>query len=341
MLKEKIIDKALRKGIETDRSRCLRMRFNGNSCAKCLEQCRRDAISIHDYVSIDTDICTECMLCVSACPSDCFRIKGADFYSLLGRLRKIGQSVTSPVLGCNTRTGTFCHLRTSCFGFLSEEHLMALSLSLQNEVQIDAAGCAECGNGFIVDILTKRLGAVAVKTSARISEKIKLVKSRRALDFQEMSYDRRGFFKAFRNSTFLHAFSLFDNEDPEEGARVYSAKRLPFKRELLNRAIRTLHGEARSLLLRTSYYTVNVSEACSDCFACVGMCPTGALKTEETDGGRGLLFGSFLCSGCGLCMEFCIEKALALRKGFSGNDPFEFYDRRREWFCEVQAESSR
>lgn len=335
MLKGKIIDKALREGIETDRSRCLRMRFNGNSCARCIEQCRSVAISIQEEVRINAESCTECMLCVSACPSDCFKIKGLDFYSLVGRLIKIGQSVPSPVVGCNSRAAAPCHAKTFCFGFLSEEHLMALSVFLQSQVQIDLTGCAECENGFIVDVLEKRIDAVGARTSLRITEKIKLVKNKTALDFQEISCDRRGFFRALKNSTFLHASALFENEDAGEGVTAYSAKRLPFKRELLNRTMKALPEEVCGSLIRTSYYTMNVAEACNDCFACVGMCPTGALKIEATGEGRGLFFGSFLCSGCGLCVDFCMEKALGVEKGFSGNNPCEFHDTRRGLLCGV------
>lgn len=335
MLKGKIIDKALREGIETDRSRCLRMRFDGNSCVKCLEQCRSEAIAIDEDVRVNADNCSGCMLCVSACPSDCFRIKGLDFYSMIGRLREIGRSVPSPVLGCNTRTASPCHARTFCFGFLAEEHLLALSVFLRNPLQLDTGGCADCGNAFIVDVLEKRIEAARARTSINISGKIRLVKNEASLDFQEISCDRRGFFKSLKKSTLLQASALFDKEDEAGGGKAYSAKRAPFKRELLNRTLKPLSGEARALTLRTSYYKANVSAACNDCFACVGMCPAGALKTEETEEGRRLFFGSFLCSGCGLCAEFCMEKALAVKKGFSGDDPCEFYDTRHAAFCKV------
>ncbi|MCL4477128.1 MAG: hypothetical protein M1508_13045 [Nitrospirae bacterium] len=335
MLKGKIIDKALStaESIGTDRSRCLRMRFNRNLCSGCTSMCRSGAITIDEDVHILADNCSECMLCVSACPSDSFEIRGSDFYSLLGRLRKIQSSVRTPVLGCNIRTDAACHGKTFCFGFLSEEHVIALSVFMGDTLQIDMTGCADCRNGFIVDVLKKRIERVETKTSLRLSDRIKLVHSKADLDFQEIAYDRRGFFKALKNLTFMQAAGLFDNDDSGEEMRSYSLKKLPFKRELLNRALKVLPEEAGRGLVRNYYYTVGVTENCNNCFACIGMCPAGALKIEETGEGRELFFSSSLCNGCGLCQDFCMTKSVRIEKGFSGDNPFGFSNTKREVLC--------
>ncbi|MDP2279678.1 MAG: hypothetical protein Q8K51_15825 [Nitrospirota bacterium] len=353
MLKGKIIDKALNAGdsIETERSRCLRMRFNQNSCARCIEQCRFNAITIAEDVSISTGKCSECMLCVSACPSDCFDISRLDFYSLIGKLRKVQSSVTSPVLGCRANAKTPSHEKTFCFGFLSEEHIIALAVLMHNQIQIDLSGCESCRNSFIVAVLEKRIADVEVKTSLIISDKIKIVKNKADLKFDDVSYDRRGFFKALKNVTVMQAAGLFGDEDTGEEMRSYSAKKLPFKRELLNRALsvlpvgdslpqatrrgETLQEEPRHGLLKNYYYTVNAAETCNNCFACIGMCPTGALKIEDKGDDRELFFSASLCNGCGLCRDFCFNSALRIEKGFSGGSPFEFISVKKEVLCEA------
>ncbi|MBI5212444.1 MAG: 4Fe-4S binding protein [Nitrospirae bacterium] len=337
MLKGKIIDKALNAGdcIETDRSRCMRMRFNRNECNRCIEQCRSEAIEISHDVSISSDKCSECMLCVSSCPSDCFEIKGHDFYSVIGKLRKLQPSIDSPVLGCRSNTKKPHHARTYCFGYLSEEHIIALYLYMQNPLQIDMTGCADCKNGFIADTLQKRIAAIEAKTSLKISGRIKPVRDIAELDFQDISYDRRGFFKALKNLTFIQAAGLFDNEESIEHTQSYSAKKLPFKRELLNRAIKILPDEIQKELLKNCYYDVNVTETCNNCFACVGMCPTGALKIENKDDDRELFFSTSLCNGCGLCKDFCMACSVNIEKGFSGGNPFEFYSAKNVLLCEV------
>jgi len=337
MLKEKIIDKALNTedSIETERSRCLRMRFNQNSCARCVEQCRFNAITIAEDVHIKTGECSECMLCVSSCPSDCFDISRLDFYSIIGKLRKVQSSLGSSVLGCKTNAKTPSHEKTFCFGFLSEEHIIALSAFMNNQLQIDLSGCAECKNGFIIDTLEKRISDIEAKTSIRVSEKIKLIKNKTDLHFQEISYDRRGFFTAIKNLTFMQASGLFDDEDIGGETQSYSAKKLPFKRELLNRALKILPKEKHEGILKNYYYTVNVTETCNNCFSCIGMCPTGALKIEETEDDRELFFSTSLCNGCGLCRDFCFNSALRIERGFSSGNPFEFAGAKKEALCEA------
>jgi ferredoxin len=67
------------------------------------------------------------------------------------------------------------------------------------------------------------------------------------------------------------------------------------------------------------------------------MCPTGALKSnydihggdnnsayhpEETEK-QELFFFSSLCTGCGLCSDFCVNNSISIKQGFPGEDPFK------------------
>jgi ferredoxin len=337
VLKDKLIGKALSGAdlpLTVDRSRCLRMRFNKNECNVCISNCHADALIFGDDIAIDADKCTLCMVCVSECPADCFEIKGHDFYLVISKLRKLESSIESLVLGCRNNAKKPHHARTYCFGYLSEEHIIALYLYMRNPLQIDMTGCADCKNGFIADILQKRIADIETKTSLNISGKIKPVRDISELDFQDVSYDRRGFFNAIKNLTFIQAAGLFDNEDDTEHTQSYSAKKLPLKRELLNRAIKMLPDENRKELLKNYYYDVSVTDTCNNCFACIGMCPTGALKIESRDDDRELFFTSFLCNGCGLCRDFCMACSVKIEKGFSGDNPFEFYSAKDVLLCE-------
>ena len=264
------------------------------------------------------------MLCVSSCDSDCFDIKGLDFYSLIGKLRKIESSVGPPVLGCRDHPKTHSHETTFCFGFLSEEHIIALSVFTNKYLQIDVSECADCRNSFIIDALEKRINAVEAKTSIGAVDKIRLIKNKTDLDFQEISYDRRGFFKTLKDFTRMQTAGLFGDEDHGEERQAYSAKTVPFKRELLNRVLEISPEETRKALLKNYYYTVDATDTCNNCFACIGMCPTGALKIENKGDDRDLFFSAALCNGCGLCESFCMSRSVAVKNGFSGDNPFEF-----------------
>ncbi len=324
MLQGKIIDTMTNTvdAIAIDQSRCLRMRFNKNSCSECIKHCRFNAVRINEGVDIKRDACSECMLCISVCPSGCFDAKATDFYSLIARLKKAGNSVPAPVLGCKARADLKAHERTLCFGFLSEDHIIALSVFLEGQLQINLTGCADCRNGFIVDILKKRIGSITKNTSLNVFEKICLVEDGSELHYQDISFDRRGFFKAIKNLTFFHVSEFFEN-DEVMAPQSYSAKKIPIKRDLLNRVISYKKGD-NTALLENYYYTVDITEDCNNCFACIGMCPTGALKIEAAGDGRELSFNTSLCSGCGLCEGFCMNNAILIKRGFRGHNPFEF-----------------
>ncbi len=305
------------------------MRFNKSACSVCLDHCRFNALRIGQGVDIRRSACSECMLCVSTCPSGCFDIKAMDFHSLIARLRKIGHSVPAPVLGCNARPDIKAHERTFCFGYLSEEHILALSVFLENGLQINLAGCADCSNGFIVDILKKRIGIVAKKSHPPATEKIILVEDVASLNYQDISCDRRSFFRTMKNFTFSQAARALESTAADDIAQAYSAKKIPSRRELLNRMLGTLSDGKRDDFLHAYYYTLAVEDSCNNCFACVGMCPTGALKIGRHDSEASLTFNPSLCSGCGLCEAFCRNGSASVRPGFSGGSPFDFRKVRR------------
>lgn len=195
---------------------------------------------------------------------------------------------------------------------------------MRSPLRINLSGCADCRNGFIIDVLEKRIHDVEEKTALEAAERIRLIKNRSDLDFQERSYDRRGFFKVAKNFAFLKTAGLFGDEDHGKERQAYSEKTMPLKRELLNKALERSPEETREALLKNYYYTVDAADTCNNCFACIGMCPTGALKIEGSRDDRELFFNTSLCNGCGLCEGFCMSGAVALKKGFSGDNPFEF-----------------
>ncbi|MDP2268828.1 MAG: hypothetical protein Q8K46_06635 [Deltaproteobacteria bacterium] len=332
MLENRIIDRIAdgADSVAIDQSRCLKMRFNKSVCSVCQKHCRFDAVRIDEGVDIRRGACSECMLCVSTCPTGCFDIKAMDFHSLIARLRKTGTSIPAPVLGCNTRPDVKAHERTFCFGYLSEEHVLALAVFLEGGLQINLGGCADCGNGFIVDILKKRIESAAKKSLLPVSEKIALVEDCRLLNYQDVAYDRRSFFQAMKNFTFLQASRSLAGKAAGDITQAYSAKKIPSRRRLLNRILGATCDGQRDELLRAYYYTLGIKDSCNNCFGCVGMCPTGALKIDRPESGAVLAFNASFCSGCGLCETFCMSSSAFVRSGYSGDSPFDFRNVKRE-----------
>lgn len=322
ILKGKIIDKIMKSSemIHIDPSRCSRMRYNKNSCEKCLKSCDTGAISIDNRLVIHRDTCSECMLCVSECFSDALGIYTLDFYAMTARLRRI----QSPVISCGMKTDLSAHEKTPCLGFLSEEHIIALLVFLPGNLQINLTKCTTCRNGFIVNVLRKRLERIEARIPMKALEKIILAGKSSDLNYEDISYDRRGFFKALKDLSTQKTASLLDDPSNNKPPEAYSSKNLPVKRELLNRVLPVVSGKVYQGLLRNYYYNVTVDKSCNNCFACVAMCPTGALRSYGNKSDTGLLFNTSRCSGCGLCASFCRNNSVLIEEGFSGDSPFQF-----------------
>lgn len=326
MLKNSLIDKVLGSAdlpITIDRSRCMRMRFDRSTCPVCTSNCHSGAITIDDEIVIDADKCTRCMVCVSECPADCFAIKGSDFPGVLARLRMIRNSVPWPVLGCLTKAGKDAHEKISCLGALSDEHLIALNTCMDRPVQLNLSACPQCENAFIIDTLKERIAGIRESTGIDVSEKAVLIQDRADLRFKSVVYDRRGFFRAIRDET-LRGASGFIEIERDDLIQTYSQKRLPLKRDVLNTALRILADkDIAARVLKEYAYTIKAGAACDSCFSCVGMCPTGALKSRRDEPNAGLLFNASMCIGCGLCRDFCFNNSITLLQGFSGEHYFE------------------
>jgi NAD-dependent dihydropyrimidine dehydrogenase PreA subunit len=150
-----------------------------------------------------------------------------------------------------------------------------------------------------------------------------LAEKKADLVFEDVSLDRRSFFQALKTMSFAQVAGLSEKNDAEIPVS-YTAKRLPLKRDIFNTLVRRrANGNAAADLLHKYAFTVKAGSSCTNCFACVGMCPTGALKIKKDAEGLGLLFNSSLCTGCGLCGDFCPAEAVKVSPGFFGNKYFE------------------
>lgn len=299
------------------RSRCLRMRYNRSSCARCTALCPRGAISFEGGISLDESKCTGCMLCAAACPADAFKASGFDFRMVVAELTR----AKGPVLGCMHKEGLRAHVKTPCLGFLTLEHLIFLLSSVDGTVQLNLTECGKCENGLITDALDRVYEAL-LKTLPDAALGLRIVHEKDELEFQEISLSRRGFFGFLRGSALEGVSDVVGQRYSTEKPQSYGAKKVPEKRELLNSACR--QGGALNRELLGCYFTAAVDGACNACAACVAVCPSGAFKCSPEAETKALLFNASRCSGCGLCEEFCMHDAVELRGGHDGVGLMEF-----------------
>jgi ferredoxin len=248
------------------------------------------------------------------CPSGALATKAIDLSALLDRL----QQHPNPVLGCHRQPGVQAHEKTECLGWLGEEYLIVLLVTIQDGVQLNAIPCSNCQNGFIVDELKTTLEAVAAKIDSDLFLKIRLVEDNSQLDYQKISYNRRSFFRLLQQRTAQEVGDIINHNSGRVKSLAYNQKTLSDKKRALNSALSASLDKIRQNIVAHYYFDVGISEQCTRCAACTAVCPTGALWVEENRSEEEFLFDPSRCHGCGLCAEFCTTNAIQVKKGLSG-----------------------
>ena len=227
------------------------------------------------------------------------------------------------MLGCKSEAEKNAHEKTACLGSLSDEHLIAFNIFLDRPVQLDLTSCARCNNSFIINKLKEQITDIRETTGIDISGKVVLIENKADLRYEPVSYDRRGFFSAIKDMTFRGASGFFENNEGD-AIQAYSQKGVPLKRDILNKTIRVITDrDIAARVLKEYSFTIKADASCDNCFSCVGMCPTGALKSRRDESGPGLLFNPSMCIGCALCRDFCLNNSIAMLQGCSGGNYFK------------------
>lgn len=291
-----------------DASRCLRMRFNESGCRRCADICPHGAVTLDGGLFIHPEQCRGCLLCTSVCPVGALE-QNSDFAACLVQLSRVAE----PVLGC-IRTKEHSNATMACLGGLSEEHLLALHHSLAGRLTLNLSVCSDCPNYPMIAKLRLQMDTLSASGLACGSCCLDIAESAQEIHYRGESVDRRSFFKSFRSALFSSAaVVLSTGKEQTERRTEYAGKRVPFRRELLNRTRDKLPLELSALTRKHFDSSISFDEGCTTCQGCVAICPTGALKTDLADAPP--IFDLRSCTGCGLCREFCLDGALRISGG--------------------------
>lgn len=291
-----------------DASRCLRMRFSESSCRRCVDICPHGAVSLDGGLSINQQQCRGCLLCSAVCPVGALE-QSSDFSACLAKLSRVPE----PVLGC-LRSKECANGAMACLGGLSEEHLLVLYHTLKGRLTLDLSCCKGCPNNQMITKLEQRLNNIAEAGLSSSNCCLVIAESAQDIHYSVEAVDRRSFFKSFRNVLFKNAAVILTATNEKTGqSEEYAVKRVPYRRLFLN-SIRNKLAKELQFQVRTHFdISVSFESSCTRCYACVAICPTGALQSGT--GEEPPFFDQLICTVCGLCREFCLDRAVRLSSG--------------------------
>ena len=325
--------------VDFDASLCAHSRAGLVGCKKCLDACPTGAIEPGgDAVAIDPYVCAGCGTCASVCPTGAagFTLPAGDKMLLRSRTvlstyREAGGK--DPVfLVHDTDFGEQMIDIMARSGRGLPANVLPFAVTKVTQIGLDfLLGAASYGAARILLVLPPK----AADDAAGLREQVELADTiLGGLGYQS------------------GRVAIVDEGDPAEVEdRLYGLQPLPAmpdgdftplgrKRSLMSLALHRLHqGAPRpvdtlELGPGAPFGAIDVDvEGCTVCLACVGACPTGALK-DNPDKPQ-LRFQEEACVQCGLCKATCPEKVITLvpRLDFSASaqdyrlikeeDPFE------------------
>jgi len=290
-------------------------------CTRCLDVCSTTAItSAGSQIRVDPYLCQGCATCTLACPTGALSFKMPTREVLHRRLAETlrrpsapprpvlvvhGQAQAEVVHGAAATRDVLTLAAEPLPAFGEESWLEAFALGAHALVLLDDERLAPASRALIGESIAQ---------------------ARTLLQSLGVPAHRLGFVPVDALASWLDdlARSTDAPAGDESGARTAAAPQAPAATKrlaLLGAFGRLGSGDAAAapveLTAGACLGEVLVDrKRCTLCFACVNLCPTGALSSDEGGTPR-LSFAEDACVQCGLCERGCPEKAVTLHPRFT------------------------
>ena len=306
-----------------DKAHCVRSIQTRHECTACRDICPS---RVFDGADPDWGLCTECGLCVSACPARAISFSRITAEQLLSLASHHRGDIT---LTCrqDVRADSFREMP----GALPWE-LLAF-FALQGYVTVITADCAQCANAACRLMLRQNTERTAVFPSGSPFED-NLQVTQDASSGSMRQYTRREAIAHLMKRTGRSATLLL----PSEGELTQNAD---LWRQLLVHRVRQL--TASYAVNESGTYSVNksgdssgaymfrwsfpaITDACSACGICTKICPAGALLRAPGPEGSSRFYMAVIpwrCTGCGLCEKICPLNAIITANASVVSDPLK------------------
>ncbi|WP_123400953.1 4Fe-4S dicluster domain-containing protein [Inmirania thermothiophila] len=309
---------------------CLNLRGRSEWCSACADVCPHEALALSlDEVALDGERCTGCGACVPACPAGALRLTGFSPARLLETVA--GQETVR--LHCRESRSRAGGVVIPCHAVLDARLVAAMAADGVAEVVLHGLeGCEGCARGdarAAVEQVHERLSAWFGPQAPKL----------RAADGAEEGAAQAGDVRARADQVRMsrRAFLRFAGARAADGAlaavpatwalaaededeRLDLDEPSPFfqgeverQREAAYQAVLAprLAGLPWVADLEAPPWRGRRIEAhCTACLSCGTRCPTGALRAEESDGERRIVYDAARCTDCALCERICPAKAI-------------------------------
>jgi len=310
------------------RKYCLHERHQASSCNACGQVCPQGAVK--DGI-IDTDKCNGCGLCFSACPAGAILPKGKDVKEFYQTVKRQGEKNGYCAFVCSWTSSSYGGVKVPCLMSCDESVILLAVAYGARKILLLAEGCPDCPQGQkCMDVLSVRVARI-YHILQQFKQDCKIVFSHDNFIHQEeqraesIGLSRRKFLQVMKNESkhFLGHMAVDICEAWQEDNKVknYSdkTKYFPYRWYVLRELVKYWDSGIYSGQIDL-FGRLEINNDCHGCGACADACPTGALQFKQEIGKRIIRFKPSLCTGCTLCQEICMRRAVTVRQGVSYAD---------------------
>ena len=283
-----------------DPAKCLNRIQRKHTCTVCTEQCPRGVFSLNAGDALRWDRCTDCNLCVAACPSRCFTASARRQKRLKEEL-----NLKEPVsFGCR-REETLCTVRMRCLTAVPWELIDACAL--YTDVVLYTGVCENCPEEGQRQAVSELLGRLErFLGEERFGQRVHLLREGRFTAAEPAS--------AAENAVTRRALFSGVGRKLKSKAYLAAAQSLPFLeetetdgmylRKLLAKAVQA--ETERDPSFRAGVELPQFTSRCTGYGICEKICPQKAIELgPEEAGGRMVYLTPWKCTACGLCALVC------------------------------------
>ncbi len=313
---------------------CQRVRFRKSDCRRCLEICPENAISLNPGPIINSG-CTDCGLCLNACPTEVFRHEFHTDRYLLNQARAIFGKDRHPIRAEKKRLFIHCHraenqnnnsIGLQCLGRITANIILGGVLAGFDEAVLTKGICSQCRyqqgeklltNSIAVSrVLLESTGLGRFAISIKEKEKNKETPLGRREIFSIISAKVKD-----KAASFLYHREKAMREKLSQSPENKTGKRPLPQRELL-RELLDQNRPKNTMVVKYNpkfpWGKIKIEQnKCSACGTCAALCPTGAISKKIKDDTQLLYFNSSLCINCSVCRAACPENAIGFEDDFA------------------------